>query len=50
MNIEKYKPDMLINISRHSCGTFDFFKAEELIETGRRAARKSINDYKTKFL
>ena len=50
MNIEKYKPDMLINISRHSCGTFDFFKAEELIETGRLAARKSINDYKTKFL
>lgn len=50
MNIEKYKPDMLINISRHSCGTFDFFKAEELIETGRLAAKKSINDYKTKFL
>ena len=50
MNIEKYKPDMLINISRYSCGTFDFFKAEELIETGRQAARKSINDYKTKFL
>jgi len=45
MNIEKYKPDILINISRHSCGTFDFFKAQELIETGRRAARKSINDY-----
>ena len=50
MNIEKYKPDMLINISRYSCGTFDFFKAEELVEIGRQAARKSINDYKTKFL
>jgi NTE family protein len=50
MNIERYKPDMLINISRHSCGTFDFFKAEELIETGRRAAGKSINDYKTQLL
>jgi len=46
MNIEKYKPDMLINISRYSGGTFDFFKAEELIETGRRAARKSIEKYK----
>jgi len=45
MNIEKYKPDMLINISRHSGGTFDFFKAEELIETGRQAARKSIEQY-----
>ena len=45
MNIEKYKPDMLINISRHSGGTFDFFKAEELIEAGRQAARKSIEQY-----
>ncbi|MCD6557033.1 MAG: patatin-like phospholipase family protein [Bacteroidales bacterium] len=46
MNIEKYKPDMLINISRYSAGTFDFFKAEELIEAGRRAAKESINNYK----
>jgi len=36
---------MLINISRHSGGTFDFFKAEELIETGRLAVRKSIEQY-----
>lgn len=50
MNIEKYKPDMLINISRHSCGTFDFFKSEELVEIGRQAAIKSINDYKTQLL
>ena len=46
MNIDKYKPDILINISRHSGGTFDFFKAEELIETGRLAARKNIEKYK----
>ncbi|RLD70063.1 MAG: hypothetical protein DRJ10_20760, partial [Bacteroidetes bacterium] len=45
MNIEKYKPKVLINISRHSGGTFDFFKAEELIETGRLSARKSIEQY-----
>ena len=45
INIDKYKPDILINISRHSAGIFDFFKAEELIETGRLAARNSINDY-----
>jgi NTE family protein len=50
MNIEKYKPDMLINISRHSCGTFDFFKSGELVEIGRQAAIKSINDYKTQLL
>ena len=46
MNIEKYKPDLLINISRDSCGTFDFFKAEELVEIGKLAAIESINIYK----
>lgn len=50
MNIEKYKPGILINVSRHSAETFDFFKAEELIEAGRQAAIKSISDYKTKLL
>ncbi len=50
MNIEKYKPDLLINISRDSCGIFDFFKAEEMIEIGRLTAKNSINNYKTKLL
>jgi len=50
MNIVKYKPDLLINISRYSCGTFDFFKSEELVETGRFAARNSIINFKTKLL
>ena len=45
MHIEKYKPDLLINISRHSAGTFDFFKAEELIEVGKLSASKSIEQY-----
>ncbi len=48
MNIEKYQPDILINTSRNSAGTFDFFKAEELIEAGRQAARKSIEQYNDK--
>ena len=45
MNIEKYKPDLLINISRDSCGIFDFFKAEELIEIGKFATIESIKKY-----
>ena len=48
LNIEKYEPDILVNISRHSAGTFDFFKAEELIEAGKQAARKSIEQYNDK--
>ena len=45
MTIEKYPPDILINISRNSCGTFDFYKADELVEIGRHAAIQSLNKY-----
>lgn len=40
--LEKYSPDILIEVSRDTCSTFDFYKAEELVETGRNAAKKSI--------
>ncbi len=50
MNIEKYNPEILISISRHSAGTFDFFKAEELIEAGKLAVKESINNYKNKLV
>lgn len=38
LTIEKGNPDILINISRDACGTYDFYKAKELIEIGRHAA------------
>jgi NTE family protein len=38
MSLKHFSPDMLIEISRDSCGTFDFFKAREMIEMGREAA------------
>lgn len=37
MSLEKNPPDLLINISKQSAGTYDFFKAEELINRGRLA-------------
>jgi NTE family protein len=40
--IEKYPPDILILISKESCGTFDFYKAEELVEIGRHQAVKYL--------
>jgi NTE family protein len=46
MTLERYSPDILVNVSRHSCGTFDFYKAEEMIEIGRHAAVKSLAGYK----
>ena len=46
MMIEKYPPDILINISRKSCDFYDFYKAEELVEIGRYVARKSIEAFR----
>ena len=47
--LEKYPPDILIKISRNSCGVFDFYRSEELVETGRIAAQKSIGEYLAKY-
>jgi len=39
--IEHYKPDILIEIPRETCDTFEFYKAKELVEIGARAFRNS---------
>lgn len=45
-NIEIHQPDILINIPYDSSKTFDFHKAEKLIEIGKNAARRSIKEFK----
>jgi len=45
MNIEKHKHDIIINIPCDSANTFDFYKAKELIELGKSAAKKAIINY-----
>ena len=47
-NMEKDPPDILVEISRQSAGTYDFFMAEELVERGRLAAREALQKYKEK--
>lgn len=42
LSLENNPPDLLINVSRESAGTYDFFKAEELVEIGRYSARKAL--------
>lgn len=44
--IENNPPDILIEISRKSCGLFDFYKAEELVEIGRYAAQRTMGSLK----
>ncbi|MDD2451491.1 MAG: patatin-like phospholipase family protein [Dysgonamonadaceae bacterium] len=39
-----YPPDILIEISKDVCSTYDFHKALEVIEQGRRAAEKQLDE------
>jgi NTE family protein len=41
--IKDYPPDILVEISKKSCGIYDFFKAEELVETGRYATKEKFD-------
>lgn len=45
LTLEMNPPDILIEISRQSCGTFDFYKAKELIELGKEVTLESIRKY-----
>lgn len=49
LTIEKYPPDILINISRYSFEVYDFYKAKELINEGKIAAKKALEEYDLKF-
>ncbi len=44
LTIEKGNPDILINVSRDVCGTYDFYKGKELIEIGRHAAITELDE------
>jgi NTE family protein len=41
-------PDISLNVSNNSCGVFDFYKAEELVEIGKHAAAESLKRYNNK--
>ena len=49
LSLQQFSPDILINISHESCGTYDFFKAEEMVEIGKHVAVKSINEYRERM-
>jgi NTE family protein len=46
LQMELIKPDMLVQVSRNSCGTFEFYKSTELVELGKIAFEKSYSQYK----
>ncbi len=47
MTLEKYQPDILINISKDSFGTYDFYKSKKLIKVGKNATIQAINRFNT---
>lgn len=49
LQLDLYRPDIVINIPRNSAGTFDFHKSKQLIEEGKISARKSIEEYYLKM-
>jgi len=44
-NIERYQPDIIINIPHDAANTFDFHKADELIALGEKATIQEISNY-----
>jgi len=48
LTLELNPPDLLIEISRQSCGTFDFYKATEIIELGKKVTKESLKNFITK--
>jgi NTE family protein len=47
MSMQYYSPDVLIEVSRDACNTFDFFKAAEILEMGRSATVEALNKYES---
>jgi NTE family protein len=45
--LKEFKPDVLIEVSHEACGTFDFYKAGEMVEMGREATTASMNRWET---
>ncbi len=41
---EMHKPDVRINIPRNACGTFDFYKAKEIYNMGKKACNEALLD------
>ena len=42
LTLEMSPPDLVIEVSRHACGAFDFYKATELIELGKKVSIEGL--------
>lgn len=44
LTVDKYKPEIHVSISRNAASTFEFYRAEELIEVGRQALISALDE------
>lgn len=42
--LEINRPDVLVKISRNTCGTFEFYRAAEVIEHGKKEFKKALKN------
>jgi NTE family protein len=47
--LHQYKPDILIRISRKTCGAMEFHRYAEVMEIGRNAAVEGLRNYESKI-
>jgi len=45
ISIDKYQPDILVNVSRYAYSTFDYYKAKEIIKLGKHRFNQALEDY-----
>ncbi len=43
---EIYKPEILVHVPRTSCGTFEFYRADEMIQMGKEAFQQALIEYR----
>ena len=47
--LQQYQPDILIKVSRKTCGAMEFHRYAEVIEIGRNAAVEALRNYESKI-
>lgn len=45
LTLELNPPDLLVEVSREACGTFDFYKASEMINLGRDMTKPALENF-----
>jgi len=49
-SIQKYQPDIVVSISKTACSTFDFYRADEMIELGKHTFNEELGKYDQKMI